>query len=100
MLLAISHDLRTAVQRIREKVDALLSATGVFIYAGTGALCLLLGANFLDYSALESVLYVDPVTARSHGILIVEIGVGIAVMATMIWIYNNISSGGKYDEGL
>ena len=100
MLLAISQDLRTAVQRIREKVDALLSATGVFIYAGTGVLCLLLGANFLDYSALESVLHVDPVTARSHGILIVEIGVGIAVMATMIWIYNNISSGGKYDEGL
>ncbi len=100
ILLAISHDLRTSVQRMREKVDALLSATGVFIYAGTGALCLLLGLNFLDYSALASVLFVDPVTARSHGILIVEIGVGIAVMATMIWIYSNVSSTGKYDEGL
>jgi len=100
ILLAISHDLRTSVQRMREKVDALLSATGVFIYAGTGALCLLLGLNFLDYSALASVLHVDPVTARSHGILIVEIGVGIAVMATMIWIYSNVSSTGKYDEGL
>ena len=100
ILLAISHDLRTAVQRLREKLDALLSATGVFIYAGTGALCLLLGLNFLDYGALASVLHVDPVTARSHGILIVEIGVGIAVMATMIWIYNNLSSSGKYDEGL
>jgi hypothetical protein len=30
----------------------------------------------------------------------VEIGVGIAVMATMIWIYNNLASSGKYDEGL
>ena len=100
MLLAISQDLRTAVQRMSEKVDALLSPTGVFIYAGTGALCLLLGLNFLDYGALASVLYVDPVTARSHGILIVEIGVGVAVMATIIWIYNNISSAGKYDEGL
>jgi multicomponent Na+:H+ antiporter subunit B len=100
MLLAISQDLRTAVRRIHEKVDALLSAAGVFIYAGTGALCLLLGANFLDYSALKSVLFVDPVMARSLGILIVEIGVGIAVMATMIWIYNNVSSAGKYDEGL
>ncbi|MCK4486202.1 MAG: sodium:proton antiporter [Desulfobacterales bacterium] len=100
MLLAISQDLRTAVQRMREKVDALLSPTGVFIYAGTGALCLLLGLNFMDYSALASVLYVDPVTARSHGILIVEIGVGVAVMATIIWIYNNLSSAGKYDEGL
>jgi multicomponent Na+:H+ antiporter subunit B len=85
---------------MREKTNGLLCAAGVFIYAGTGALCLLFGLNFLDYSALASILHVDPVTARSHGILIVEIGVGIAVMATMIWIYNNLSSSGNYDEGL
>jgi len=100
ILLAISQDLRTSVRRMREKLDAVLCAVGVIIYAGTGALCLLLGLNFLDYSALASVLHCDPVTARSHGILIVEIGVGIAVMCTMIWIYNNVSSIGKYDEGL
>jgi len=100
ILLAISQDLRTSVQRMREKLDAVLCAVGVIIYAGTGALCLLLGLNFLDYSALASVLHCNPVTARSHGILIVEIGVGIAVMCTMIWIYNNVSSTGKYDEGL
>jgi multicomponent Na+:H+ antiporter subunit B len=85
---------------MREKITGLLCAMGVFIYAGTGALGLLLGLNFLDYSALASVLHVDPVTARYHGMLIVEIGVGITVMAAMIWIYNNISSAGKYDEGL
>ena len=100
IVLAISQDLRTAVRRVREKVDALLCAAGVFIYAGAGALCLLLGANFLDYSALAPLLHVDPIMARSHGIFIVEIGVGIAVMATMIWIYCNVSSQGKYDEGL
>ena len=100
ILLAISGDLRTVIERIHEKVDAVLSATGVLIYAGTGALCLLLGLNFLDYGALASLLYADPILARSHGILIVEIGVGIAVMATMIWIYSNLSSAGKYDEGL
>ena len=100
ILLAISHDLRTAIARMSEKVHAILCAVGVFIFAGTGALCLLLGFNFLDYGALASILHVDPVTARSHGILIVEIGVGFAVMTAMIWIYNNISSKGKYDEGL
>jgi multicomponent Na+:H+ antiporter subunit B len=100
ILLAISHDLRTALIRIKEKTHALLCTIGVLIYAGTGALCLLLGLNFLDYGALGTILRVDPVTARSHGILIVEIGVGIAVMATMIWIYNILSSAGKYDEGL
>jgi multicomponent Na+:H+ antiporter subunit B len=100
ILLAISHDLRTALTRMRERLHAMLCLIGVLIYSGTGVVCLLLGLNFLDYSALSRLLYVDPVTARSHGILIVEIGVGIAVMATMIWIYNNVSSEGKYDEGL
>lgn len=100
ILMSISHDLRTSVERMREKVVAILCAVGVLIYAGTGALCLLLGANFLDYSALAPMLHVDPIAARSHGILIVEIGVGIAVMTTMIWIYTNISSAGKYNQGL
>ena len=100
ILLAISDDLRTAISRISEKMAALLCAIGVLLYAGTGVYSLLVGLNFLDYSALASILHVDPVTARSHGILIVEIGVGIAVMATMICIYNNVASGGKYDEGL
>jgi len=100
IILAISNDLRTAVRRMGEKLVAILCAVCVFLYVGTGALCLLLGFNFLDYSALASVLLVDPIAARSHGILIVEIGVGIAVMTAMIWIYNLVSSGGKYDEGL
>ena len=100
ILLAISQNLRIALIRMQEKMHALLCPIGVLIYAGTGVICLFFGFNFLDYSALASVLYVDPVTARSHGILLVEIGVGIAVMATMIWIYNNVSSAGKYDEGL
>ncbi len=42
----------------------------------------------------------DPVSARSYGILIVEIGVGIAVTAVMVWIYYNLASAGRQDEGL
>ena len=100
IVLAMSQDLRTVVRRFPEKVVGLLCVTGVFIYAGTGALCMLLGFNFLDYSALAPLLHTNPIMARSDGIFIVEIGVGITVMATMIWIYCNISSGGKYEEGL
>jgi multicomponent Na+:H+ antiporter subunit B len=100
ILFAISNDLRSTIHRLGEKLSAFLCSTGVFIYAGTGAICLLLGANFLDYSALGALLGVDPVTARSHGILIVEIGVGIAVMAVMICLYYILSSEGKLDEGL
>jgi len=100
ILFAVSYNLRASIQRISERAGALVCVAGVLLYAGTGALCMLLGLNFLDYSALAGLLGVDPVTARSHGILIVEIGVGLAVMSAMIWIYYNLSSMGEHDEGL
>jgi multicomponent Na+:H+ antiporter subunit B len=58
------------------------------------------GSNFLDYGALSQILGVDLVTARSHGILMVEIGVGISVMAVMVLLYYNLASAGRHDEGL
>lgn len=100
ILFAIAFDLRSAIKRINERMAALLCAIGVLIYAGTGALCMLYKSNYLDYSALSNILGVDPVSARSHGILIVEIGVGIAVMAVMVILYYNLASAGKHDEGL
>ena len=100
ILYAIAFDLRSAIRRMGERLTAFLCALGVFIYAGTGALCLLYEMNYLDYSALARILGVDPVSARSHGILIVEIGVGVAVMAVMVVLYYNLASAGKQDEGL
>jgi len=100
ILYAISNDLRRAFRRLNEKAALLASAAGVLIYAGTGLICLLLGGNFLDYSQLAGLLHTDAVMARSHGILIVEIGVGLAVMAVMVSLYYNLSSAGRHDEGL
>jgi len=80
-----------------ERSNILLGNIGVLIYAGIGFLCLLLGANFLDYSVLSKILpATDKVMARSHGMLGIEIGVAIAVMAIVISIYINIISCGKY----
>jgi len=100
IIYSIAFNLRTAIRRMSERSTVMLSSIGVFIYAGTGALCMLFGLNYLDYSALAGLLGVDPVTARSHGILVVEIGVGIAVMAVMVTLYYNLASAGKHDEGL
>ena len=56
-------------------------STGVLLYAGIGVVCLLLGANYLDYGIL-------PVTEpRSVGMLVIEIGVGITVMAAVLSIF-------------
>ncbi len=100
ILLAISFNLHSTVERFGEKLIGLLNALGVLIYSGIGILCMILGGNFLDYSQLAKVLPVDPVNARALGMLGVEIGVGITVMAVMAIIYFNIASEGKFDEGL
>ncbi len=100
VLFAIGFNLRLALRQMGEKITAFMCALGVLIYAGTGILCMLFKSNFLDYSALSSLLGTDSVMARSHGILMVEIGVGIAVMAVMIVLYYNLASAGKHDEGL
>ncbi len=59
-------------------------AAGLLIYAGTGVVSLLLGANFLDYNVLNAH---DPEHGQELGILLVEGGVGITVTAVMVSIY-------------
>ena len=100
ILYAISTNMRAGLTRVSEKQAVVLCGLGVLIYAGTGVLCMLLGANYLDYSALALLFGSDAVTARSHGILMVEIGVGITVMAVMVHLYYSLASAGRHDEGL
>ena len=100
ILYAVAFDLRSAIQRMGERLTAFLCSLGIFIYAGTGVLCMLFKSNYLDYGALARILGGVPASARSHGILMVEIGVGIAVMAVMVSLYYNLASAGKHDEGL
>lgn len=99
ILLAISYDLKTLVNRVKERALGIFAAVGVLIYVGIAAICMPLGKNFLDYDALKPLVW-DPHHVRGLGMLGVEIGVGIAVMAVMAIIYINIVSEGRHDEGL
>lgn len=100
ILLALCYDLQAALARFREKTVLFCCVAGVLLYAGVGALCMALGWNFLGYAALAGMLGSTEVMARSHGILAVEIGVGITVMAVMVSLYVDLASGGDLDEGL
>ncbi len=100
ILLALAYDLKTVLGRLKEKTVLLFSGIGVLIYAGIGAICLLLGGNFLDYSVWNTILGVTEIEARSHGMLGIEIGVAITVMCIMFSLYADLSSGGEMDEGL
>ncbi|MBE9571771.1 MAG: Na(+)/H(+) antiporter subunit B [Proteobacteria bacterium] len=98
VLLVVSHGLEQTRKRLSEKAAGVLSSIGVFIYAGIGALCLILGGNYLDYGKLSKLLPVVPAEARSLGILGVEIGVALAVMAVMFTIFLVIFTVGEFPE--
>ena len=100
ILLAISYNLKTLMKRVTEKFLGIFSAAGVLIYVGIGAIAMIMGGNFLDYSKLAPLVPIDPGHIRALGMLGVEIGVGIAVTAVMAIIYINIVSEGRHDEGL
>ena len=87
VLLGVTHGLEKTRRRMSEKVSEIISSIGVFIYGGIGAVCLILGGNYLNYGKLSKILGVDTAHARSLGILGVEIGVALAVMAVMCTIF-------------
>lgn len=100
ILICVAYDIEEAKRRMTENLNTILCSVGVMIFAGTGLVCLALGGNYLDYGFLHKIFPVDPVGARSLGIMIIEIGVGFTVMAVMISIFLNIASKGKHEGEL
>ena len=98
VLLVISHGIKQTRKRMSEKLAGVISSIGVFIYGGIGVVCLILGGNYLDYGKLSRILNVTPAEARSLGILGVEIGVALAVMAVMCTIFFAIFTVGESSE--
>lgn len=98
ILLVITYGLDNTLRRMTERLNTILCSVGVLIYAGIGLLCVILGGNYLDYAELDQVLHVGVAQARSLGILGVEVGVGIAVMAVMVSIFLDVSTGGLPSE--
>ena len=101
ILIGLTSGLPEALKRMSEKRAVFLAGLGVLIYAGTGLICQFLGKNFLDYHILHKILpATDAVMARSHAMLVVEIGVAFTVMAIMFIIYAVLSSRGRMQQGL
>ena len=100
ILLALAFGLSKAKGYFSERRTMIFAAVGIFIYAGWGVLCLLFGKEFLNYSVLDSLLPGDVEMARSHSMLIVEIGVAFTVTAIMFSMYSNLSTRGRLNKGL
>jgi multicomponent Na+:H+ antiporter subunit B len=99
ILLIIAYGLQETRHRISLRTLTVLACSGLILYSGIGALALLMGGNFLDYGKLPLSLASIP-KIRAMGILGIEIGVGLAVMAIMVSIFLVIASyeGGEKDD--
>jgi len=80
----ILYGLVVGTERIRRvfQLHAVrtLLALGLLLYLGVGLLCMARGGAFLDYDFM-------PLGGQLLGILLVELGVGISVAATMILFF-------------
>jgi len=95
ILLVITQGLDRTRRRFSQRLDTIFCSIGLLLYSGIGVLCLILGGNYLHYGKLSKLLPVAAAEARSLGILGVEIGVGIGVMAVMYSIFSDIVTGGE-----
>lgn len=85
----VLHALGFGIEQTRRVVPPQvlpkLMATGVLIYILTGFYTMLVGGKFLDYTAIQPDSHHN---AGQHiGILVVELGVGLAVASTMLMIF-------------
>ena len=83
ILVALTMGLGAAKRIAPQRLVEWMVPFGVLLYAGTGAVSLLAGKNYLDYSILSH----DPVHGRELGIFLVEAGVLITVWSTMTALF-------------
>lgn len=95
LLIRVACGSKLAELQIREFATTPLALTGVFIYFATGLTAMIMGGYFLDYAQLP-IPGMEAGWLRYTGILIIEVGIGIAVMAILVMIYDNMVRGEDY----
>ncbi|HHF43576.1 MAG: sodium:proton antiporter [Candidatus Aminicenantes bacterium] len=95
ILIRLAHSGQTGQLQFPATLNTPLGSLGVLIYYGTGLAALWWGGQFLNYAYLPLAQAIS--WRRSWGILMVEIGVGLAVMAILVSIFDDLLEDNSYD---
>lgn len=95
LLIRISSGRRISRIQFRDYLTTPLAVIGVLIYFGTGLAAMWTGGYFLDYGQLP-LPGLEGADLRYWGILIIELGIGLAVMAVLVSIFDNMVKGEDY----
>lgn len=96
LLIRITSGRRISRIQFRDYLTTPLAVVGVLIYFGTGLAAMIAGGYFLDYEQLP-LPGLDGADLRYWGILIIELGIGLTVMAVLVSIFDNMVKGEDYD---
>jgi len=91
VLYVVAFGIVKAGNRFSERANIVLFSTGVYIYAGVGLLCILFSycvAQFLNYGYIPLTHHFEE--NRALGMDLVEVGIGITVMAVITSIFFNL----------
>jgi len=84
ILFALLEGEAAALRVLPRRTLVAMAVTGALLYTGVGLAGPLLGGNFLDYSVLGA----DPVHGQHHGILLIELGVGLTVSSVLLLVFH------------
>lgn len=89
ILLRVSEGVKGSRGEFPPGLALPLGAVGALIFAGIGLVDLIAGGNFLqhEYTPLPGM---TPAQIHYWGILVVEVGVGLAVMAILVAIFDRL----------
>ncbi|MFP4281290.1 MAG: MnhB domain-containing protein [Verrucomicrobiota bacterium] len=88
-LLRIGEGGKAGDRDLPDRLTLAVGSIGALIFAGVGALSLFNGGDFLAYSALP-IPGMGEADRHYWGILVIEIGVGLAVMAVLVTIFDRL----------
>jgi multicomponent Na+:H+ antiporter subunit B len=92
ILYVVVFDITRGRNRLPESANTVLSSLGLSIYAGLGLLCIILSsgvAQYLNYGFLPFTAHFEE--NRALGIELVEMAIGITVMAIMVSIFFDLA---------
>ena len=92
ILYVVVFDITRGRKKLPESLNTALSSLGLYIYAGLGLLCIIVSsgvAQYLNYGFLPFTSHFEE--NRAMSIELVEIGIGITVMAIMISIFFDLA---------
>ncbi len=91
LLLRMSGGIEESQTSFKSSFGTPLGAQGVLIYTLIGVFAILGGGNFLDYAFVAWPGF-EGAARRSFNILLIELGVALAVMATLISIFDDLAN--------